>query len=160
MSRTKEAETPEALADRAAQLRAEAGRAEAEVRRRNAEERDALAARQEAFDRALVASWDPRALDAEVEAADAALDEVLRNDPVVLAVLNLFHAQARRRFLASEVIAAHGRLGRDVSNAALPQPAVVLTMSDLVIRAVERMSAEMMTVERADLDARRNGESE
>ena len=98
MSRTTTTETPETLAERAAQLRAEAGRAEAELRRQDAEKRDALAARQEAHDRALVASWDPTPLDDEIQRTAEALEQALRGDPLVEALAAAHHARARRRF--------------------------------------------------------------
>ena len=158
---TETPETPETLAERAAQLRAEAGRAEAELRRQDAEKREALAARQEAHDRRLVADWDPRPLDAEIQRTAEALEQALRDDPLVQALAAAHHAQARRRFLTGEVIAAQGRLGRDLSGARLPDAPMPPAVGDLVARTVERLSAEQMAVERADLEARRDrGDSE
>ena len=149
MSRT-QVETPEALEERASQLRAQ-------VRRQEAEKREALAARQEAYDRTLVASWDPRPLDDEIQRTAEALEQALRADPVVKALAAAFHARARRRFFAGEVIAAQGRLGRDISAARLPDAPMPPAGAELVARTVERMSAEQMTVERAELEARRDG---
>ena len=151
-------ETPEALEERAAKLRAEAAEVEAELRRQDNERRAALAARQRAFDEHLVASWDLKALDAEVERKAAELQESIRNDPFVLALVNHFHAQSRRRVLAFEVMSARGRLGHDISTVRLPDAPPTPAVADLIASVVEQVSSERTAAEVAELHARRDGD--
>ena len=138
MTPAKVTETPDALEERAAKLRAEAAEVEAELRRQDNEKRAALAARQRAFDEQLVASWDPKALDAEVERMAAELQEAVRNDPFVAALVNHFHAQSRRRVLAAEVNAARNRLGHDTSTLRLPDAPFPPAVADLIAASSSR----------------------
>lgn len=160
MTPAQRTETPEALEKRAAKLRAEAENVEAELRRQADEKRAELAARQEAWDRQFVEQWDRPGLDAEVERTTAELGEALRADPLVQALAAVFHARSRRRVLSFELTSAMSRLGRDVSGASLPDPPGPPSVAELVATTVERMSAELIAAEKAQLEAARNGENQ
>lgn len=161
MPRTKTApETPEALRERAERLRAEAFDAEALVQRQEAEKRAALAAHQDAWDREFADTFDRPTLDAEVDRAAAEVERALEADPLVQALVRYFHAQSRRRHLTSMLVQVRGRLGYDVSNASLPDPATMLPVGDYIARAVERVAANLIAAELAEIEARRNGEGE
>lgn len=143
---TKTAKTAD-LRARAARLRADAAEAEAAIRADDAAERARLAAAQEERDRDFVAAWDSAPLDAAVAEAHAAVDALLEADPLVRVLVDFQLAQARRRWLKTELIAAQGRLGRDVSTAQVPHPPTPIGVDDYVATTVERLAADALRAE-------------
>lgn len=154
---TVKAKAAETLEERAAKLREEMAAADAEKRRAASEAAAALRARQEAFDRELVASYDASGLDRAVADAKVALDAVVEEDPLVQAIARYFHAQSRRRHLASQLQQARNRLGQQSGFGQLPDPAYPVIVGDLVDRAVERIARRLIEAELAEMERQRDG---
>lgn len=147
--------TPDELREQAAQLRAQAAAAEAEVRRQEQAERDRKAAAQAEWDRAFVKGFDRKPHDAEVERARHELERVLEDNPIVKALAALHAAEQRVRWLVGERVQAEGRLGRDVSSISPQPPPLILAVGDHVHRTAERMSSDAVRQEREQLERSR-----
>lgn len=154
MDKTKTTD-PAALRAEADRLHAAAAEKEAAIQAIEQAERDRRLRAQAEWDKRLVESWDQPAHDRAVAEAEAALEAVLRDDPIVAAVANLRVAQGRRRWLKSEIIAAVGRGGRDTTGAVLPDPPATLSLSDYVARTAEQLADETLAVERQQLNEER-----
>ncbi|WP_100501836.1 hypothetical protein [Geodermatophilus chilensis] len=143
------------------QLAAEAERIAArltEIREQEAQRQQQQAQRradaERQFDEELVAGYDRKALDAEVDAARATFDAAVADLPIVKALADYTAAQQLRRTRVYEHLSALSRLGHDVDYRALPTVDVA-PVQDVVTAAVARIVGDRTATEVNDLHARR-----
>lgn len=145
----------ETLDERAARVAGESAEIARERRALATEQARRLAEHQEAIDAALIASWRPRDLDADVDQSRRDLERAVTEWPVTVALAAYLLSQSRRSFAWGEHLGALGRTGRSVTGAQLPPSAVEPSIVELVARAAQRLSEAAMTDERETFHAHR-----
>ncbi len=113
--------TIEELQERAARAAAELADVHAEQERRAMAEAERLAQHRSAVDAETIATYDRKALDADVDKAKAALEKEIAANPLTRAMSAFYVAQAKRRRAFDEFVSAQARQGIDTSGVQYPQ---------------------------------------
>lgn len=151
---TKTTPTREQIEQQAAELAAQVDAFRQQDEQRAEEEWNRRLEAQREFDRQLVAAHSDARLETEVSQARSALDTALAESPWVIALADYLSALRRRSHAAFEDNSARSRLGLPTGPTYTGATEIV-GVDEYVIRAAERMAAERIEAEQAELHARR-----
>lgn len=146
----------ETLPERAARLDTEREAVRQQLEAEATAQHRRLVEHQERFDREQVAAWDPKALDADADAAHAELRRVIAEHPITRAYAAVSYAERRRAHAWQEHLSTLSRMGRPVAGAQVPAAADLPDLHHLIDRAAQSASSERLDPELEDINNRRN----
>lgn len=152
----KTAQTREQIEQQAAELAAQIEEFHEQDRKAQEERWHNRTEAQRQWDEDFVAGYSYARTEVEVGDARRALDEALAADPIVQAFAHYLAAMRRRYQLVVEKNAAMARLGRPEPLRLGGMQTELIGLEDFIFQAAERIGAEQVSAEMAELQTRRD----